>query len=528
VTPRYDVVVVGAGHNGLVAAAYLARSGRRVLIVERRDRVGGILANTEVSPGVTAPGIAHTVGRLRDSVIRDLRLGAHGFAPLAPDVRAFAPQADGPPLIFWADAGRTADGLRSASAHDADAYPPFDRRVRSLASFLAYVNAAVPPDVKSPSIADAIASLKLGKAFRDLGVRAGREATRALPMAIADYVRESFESDGVCGALAARALLYTSMGAWAAGSTATYLFDSAGNDGGAAGQTVLARGGTGALAEALAASARSFGAEVRTSEEVTAVLTEAGRAAGVRLSGGEEIPAAVVAAAVDPKRVLTTLVDPVVLGPTLVWRGRNIRTPGATAKVNLALSGVPRFAGASDDALRGRIVVAGGIDDLERSMDAAKYGRISEDPLLEATIPSLSDPTLAPDGQHVMSILFQAAPYALREGEWDTDGERLGDLAVKTLERFAPGLGELVTARQVITPLDLERDYGLSGGHVLHAEPGLDSFFAWRPLLGHARYRFAIPGLYLVGSGAHPAGGITGGPGANAARVIASDLKASA
>ena len=523
--PRYDVVVVGGGHNGLVAGAYLAKAGKRVLILERRDRVGGILANTEIAPGVTAPGIAHTVGRLRPSVVKDLKLASHGLELIDPEVRMYAPQADGSGITFWADADRTAAGLREVSEHDAEAYPRFDRQVRSLASFLAYVNAATLPDIKSPSIADAINGLKLGRAFKDLGTKPSREATRALPMAIADYVRESLENEAICGAIASRAVLYTSMGAWAAGSAAVFLFDSAGNDGGAAGQSTFARGGSGALAEALASAARAFGAEVRTGADVARITCTDGRATGVRLADGEEIEARVVAANADPKQVLTKLVDPVLLGPTLVWRGRNIRTPGATAKVNLALSGVPQFNGASEDQLRGRIVISPGIDELERAMDAYKYGRVAEEPFLEATIPTLDDPSLAPEGTHVMSVLFQAAPYALREGDWATERERLGDIAVKTLERFAPGLGELVTARHVITPLDFERDYGLSGGHVLHGEPGLDNFFAWRPLLGYARYRFAVPGLYLVGSGAHPGGGVTGGPGANAARVISSDLK---
>jgi phytoene dehydrogenase-like protein len=521
----YDVVVVGGGHNGLVAGAYLAKGGKRVLILERSPRVGGILANTEIAPGIIAPGISHTVGRLRSSVIADLKLAAHGLELIEPDVRLFAPQPDGTGITFWADAARTAEGLDEISERDAESYPVFDKQVRSLASFLAQVNAATPPDIKSPSLADALNGLKLGRAFKDLGTKASREATRALPMAIADYVRESFEHDGVCGALATRAVLFTSMGAWAAGSAAVFLNDSAGNDGGAAGQSTLARGGSGALADALSAAAQAFGAEVRTGADVIRITTRDGRATGVRLASGEEVTARVVAASADPKKVLTKLVDPVVLGPTLIWRGRNIRTRGATAKVNLALSGVPQFNGATEEQLKGRIAISTGIDYLERSMDPVKYGRIADDPFLEATIPTLSDPSLAPEGTHVMSVLFQAAPYALRESDWDSERERLGDIAVKTLEKHAPGLGELVTARQVITPLDLERDHGLSGGHVLHQEPGLESFFAWKPLLGHARYRFAIPGLYLVGSGAHPGGGVTGGPGANAARVIASDLK---
>ena len=243
------------------------------------------------------------------------------------------------------------------------------------------------------------------------------------------------------------------------------------------------------------------------------------------MGSGEEIAARAVASSADPKHTLLGLVDPEELGPTLVWRTSNIRTPGATSKVNLVLGGIPRFNGAEPERLRGRIVMATGIDHLERGADAAKYGHASPEPCLEATIPSLVDPTLASDGHHVMSVVVQWTPHRLREADWDREREGLGDLVLKTLERFAPGVSSLVLDRQVLTPMDLERDYGLTEGHLLHGEPGLDQFFAWRPLLGFARYRMPIPGLYLCGSGAHPGGGITGAPGANAARVIGSDLE---
>jgi phytoene dehydrogenase-like protein len=220
---------------------------------------------------------------------------------------------------------------------------------------------------------------------------------------------------------------------------------------------------------------------------------------------------------------MTSLLDPVVIGPHLRWRAENIRTPGCTAKVNLALSGLPKFHGAADkQALQGRIVVAPSIDYIEKAYDSAKYGEVSREPMIEATIPTLTDTSLAPDGTHVMSMIVQWAPYALREGDWDAEGDQLADVVVKTMEQYAPGLGDLVTARQVLTPVDLEKDFGLTQGHVLHAEPALDSFFAWRPLLGHARYRFGVDGLWLCGSGAHPGGGITGAPGANAAREFLS------
>ncbi len=520
----HDVIVVGGGHNGLVAGAYLAKARKRVLLLERAAEVGGILRNTEVAPGFTAPGIAHTVGRLRAAVIEDLGLARHGFEPIDPGVRVVAPQPDGGAIAFWGDAGRTAEEVRVFSAKDADAYPVFDRKVRAIASFLAYVMAAIPPDVKSPSLADAIAGLRLGKAFRALGAKTGREAIRALPMAVADLVGEAFESEAVRGPLATRGVLYTNVGPWAAGTAAVLLTDSAGNDGGAPGQSIFATGGTGALAAALRRAAESFGAEIRTGVEVTEILVRDGRAAGVRTSDGAAIESPVVVSAADPKRTLR-LVDPEVLGPQMIWRAENIRQPGATAKVNLALGGLPAFSGASEEQLRGRIVIGPSIDHVERASDAAKYGRFAEEPWLEVTIPTLLDPSLAPEGKHVMSALVQSAPRHLRGSDWVTERERLGDAAVKTLERYAPGLGELVEARQVITPEDLENDYALTGGHVYHAEPGLDQFFAWRPMNGHARYRFVLDGLYLAGSGAHPGGGVTAGPGANAARAILQDLR---
>jgi len=266
---------------------------------------------------------------------------------------------------------------------------------------------------------------------------------------------------------------------------------------------------------------------------VRAISSKDGRVGGVVLASGEEIAAAAVVSGLDPKRTLTTLCDPVAIGPSMLWRAGNIRTPGVVSKVNLVLNGLPRFTAANGDddtLLRGRIVVAPGIDAIERAFDASKYGRSSESLVLEATIPSLVDPSLvagAPDGTHVMSVIAQYTPYALRDGSWDDDGGRdgVGDAVIATLETYAPGIGDLVREREVLTPLDLEREYGLTGGHPLHAEPGLDQFFLWRPLLGHARYRLPLDGLYLCGSGAHPGGGVTGQPGQNAAREILADLK---
>ena len=527
---RYDAIVIGGGHNGLVAAAYLGKAGLRTVVLERRPTVGGAAATSELAPGARVPTLAHTVGRLRPSVVRDLDLKRHGLSLVGPEVRAFAPGLDGDGIALWTDIARTVKGLRARSVADSEAFASFDGLVRSLSGFLGDIAGKTPPDIESPGLGDTLAALQLGRTFRGLGRDHGRTITRVLPMAIADFVAESFQTDALQAALAWRGIQYTAMGPWSAGTTAVLLADSAGNDGGAAGQTVFARGGPGALSTALEAAAREAGVVIRTSADVTDITSHDGRATGVVVAGGEELTARAVVTGIDPKRALTALADPVAIGPSLLWRAANIRTPGTVAKVNLVLSGLPTFPAAAGDArlLRGRILIAPGIDAMERAHDAAKYGRYSDPPMMEATIPSLVDPSLvdgAAPGTHVMSVIVQATPYTLRDGGWDEARDAFGDLVVKTLDDYAPGLAGLVTARQVLTPLDLERDYGLTGGHPMHGEHGLDQFFLWRPLLGHARYRMGLMGLYLAGAGAHPGGGVTGQNGQNAAREIVADLR---
>ncbi len=525
---RYDAIVVGAGHNGLVTASYLAKAGLRTLVLERRSLPGGLLATEEVAPGVRAPVAADCVGGLRDDVARDLGLASHGFRAVEPEVAAFAPSADGPGLTLWRDPVRTATELRTrAQPRDAEAFVAFDRRIRSLGAFLARVQATEPPDLASPSLSDATGGLTLLNGLRHLGRQQVREALRVLPMSVADLVGEAVDDEALRGVLGARGVRYTAMGPRSAGTALNFLWDSA-SGGGAAGRTVFARGGPDALAEALAAAARSSGATIRCDADVAAIRTGGGAVEGVALASGEEIDARIVASSADPKQTLLHLVDPTEVGPTLGWRVENIRTPGVVAKVTLVLEGLPAIGGLEDpERLHGRIVVAPSLGDLERAFDESKYGRISESPYLEATIPTLSDPGLAPEGIHVIAALFQYAPRQLRDADWDEAArDRVGDAAVRTLEAYAPGLSDRIVARHVVTPADLERDYGLSGGHPMHGELALDQVFAWRPLLGQARYRLGdIRGLYLCGAGAHPGGGITGGPGRNAARAILADAR---
>lgn len=531
---RWDAVVVGAGHNGLVCATYLAGAGLRTLLLEQRQGVGGSVGTSEIAPSARVPTLAHTVGRLAAVVSRELGLAARGLRLVQPAAAVTAVGGDGPAITLWSDPARTAAALSVVSERDSAAWSSFDTEVRALASTLWRLLLMTPPDSGRVDADTLRSGLRFGWRYRRLEGRHAREFTRVLPQSVADYLEDRLESDALRAAVATRAMRYTAMGPRMAGTATVLLTDSAGNSGGAAGETVYARGGPGALAMALERAARDAGVTIRTGAHVVAIRDDQGVTNGVALAGGEEIPARVVVSGLGPRSTLQGLVDPETLGPDLGWEVDNLRDRGVTAKVNLALSGLPVFSGLDgEDAamrLRGRIVVAPSMAYLDRAADASKYGRMSEAPWLEATIPSLVDPLLV-DGaeaggvRHVMSVIVQSAPYGLRDADWDSQREALGDLVIRILDDAAPGFAALVAARQVLTPLDLERDYGLCGGHPLHLEPGLDQWFAWRPLLGYARYRLPVRGLYLCGSGAHPGGGVTGLPGRAAARAVLADLK---
>jgi phytoene dehydrogenase-like protein len=544
----YDAIVIGGGHNGLACAAYLARDGLRVLVLERSERSGGMAATSEILPGVRVPTLAHTVGRLRPRLARELRLREHGLALLGPEVRAFAPQLDGAPgITLWDDIGRTVRELTELASRgvlplrDAATYADADRQLLALGAGLGALMGRVPPDIGNPSLADALAGVLSGLEAGSRAHAEGGGLLRVLPMAAADLVGEWFQSDGLRAMIAARGVQYTAFGPLMPGTAQVLVTDAAGHGGGIAGQSVMARGGPGALAAALAAAIEAAGGELRLGAEVVRVTRTGDRATGVVLASGDEIGAPVVVSGLDPKRTLLDLLEPEALGPRLSWRAANIRSSGATAKVNFALAGLPAFEslaglGEREQAarLRGRMVFAPTMDWLERATRAARHGRLPEAPYMEATIPTLLDRSLLGDGrsgraagvEQVMSVLVQAAPYGLRDAGWDERRGELGDLVLATLERFAPGIGDLVVERQVITPLDIEREWGVSGGHPMHAEVGLDQWFAWRPLHGFGRYRMPLSGMYLCGSGAHPGGGITGAPGMLAAQEVLADWSA--
>ena len=523
---RFDIIVIGAGTNGLVAACYLANAGLKTLVLERRQTVGGIAVTEEIAPGFRCPTVAHSTGPLLPEVLKDLKLADHGLELIKPTVQLTALNPDGPPISVYEDAQRTAAEIKQHSTHDASSYPEFAESFSRIGKVLAPLLRMTPPSIDSPSPVDVWDLAKLGLAFRGLGRKDAFRLLRWGPMAVADLVAEWFDTELLRAAIAARGIYCSFAGPWSAG-TSTGLLWQAALSGSPVSSAVLVKGGVGNITQALAKAATAAGAEVRTSSEVARIRVHENRATTLELRNGDELQTRAVVSTTDPKTTFLQLIDPVDLEPTFFSKMRNYRTVGSAAKVNLALSALPRFNGISDAAaqLTGRIHVGSDIDYLERAFDAAKYGDYSPYPHLDITIPSLSDDSLAPDGAHVISIHVQFAPYKLKGGDWNSRREEFGDNVVKTLSAYAPNLSGLVVGRKVITPIDLEDTYGLGGGHIMHGEQTLDQFFTFRPLIGWAQYRTPIRGLYLCGAGTHPGGGVTGGPGMNGSREILKDLK---
>jgi phytoene dehydrogenase-like protein len=526
--PTHDIIIIGAGHNGLVTAGYLAKAGLKPLVLERREVAGGACVTEEFHPGFRASTLAHTTGPLSTQVIKDLQLGRHAIEFIRPTVRVFAPRRDRWSICIYEDAKRTAEELTPVSAKDAQNYPDFISTFAHIGRALSPLLRMTPPDIDKLSKGEMWGLGKLGLAIRGLGKKDEYRLLRYGPMAVADLAAEWFETEALRAIVAARGIFGAFAGPWSAGTSAALLLQAATDEHAIAPATFI-KGGMGALSQTLVKIATESGAQIRTNAEVASVSVKDGKAAGVVLTTGEEIAARAVISNADPRTTFLKLIDPVEFDPSFLNKIRNYRAQGTVAKVHLALSKLPQFTsltnGDENEKLSGRIHIGPDIDYLERAFDAAKYGDMSPQPYLDITIPSLTDQTLAPAGAHVMSIHAQFAPYHLKDGDWNSRREELGDTVVNTLSDYLPGLKESTIARKVITPLDLEETYGLSGGHIHHGEMSVDQLFAFRPLIGWARYRTPIEGLYLCGAGTHPGGGVTGTPGANASREILKVLK---
>ena len=522
-----DTIIIGGGHNALVAAFYLAKGGRRPVVLERRPVVGGAATSEEFAPGYRAATLAHTLGPLRPSIVRDMELERRGVRFIHPDPRLIAVGQDGRAMVFSTDPARTADAIRPFSAKDAARYPEFCQVMARVGGFLAELIDLTPPSIDSPSAGELWELLKTGRRFRALGKKESFSLLRWGPMAVADLVAEWFETDLLQAAVAARGIHGTAMGPWSAGTGAVLLLAAA-IDPLPGGSSVSAVGGPGAVTRAMADAAREAGAEIRTGVEVREVIVKDGAVAGVVLADGAELTASTVVSGADPRRTFLRLIDPIELEPGFLTRIRNYRMNGTVAKVNVALRGLPAFRGLEGDKaanLRGRVHIGPGIDYLERAFDASKYGEMSAAPYLDIAFPSIADPSMAPDGRHVMSVHVQYAPFSRRAGSWEGQEDAIADGVMRTIETYAPGITSLVEHRQVFTPLALQQVFGLTGGHIHHGELALDQLFTMRPTLGWADYRTPITGLYLCGSGTHPGNGLTGASGRNAAREILSASK---
>jgi phytoene dehydrogenase-like protein len=539
------VVIVGAGHNGLTAAFYLAKAGLAPLVLEQSATVGGGVITSEIHPGFRCPTLAHHVS-IRADIAGDMQLERHGLAWLEPRVESFAPALEGAPVVVYGDTRRTADALRALHPKDAEAYPAYRAAMAAVSGTLASLVAAPAPDVNDLDGRTLWNLLKVGRRFRALGKRDAYRLLRWGPMPIADLASEWFASDVLRAMIAAPAISGTMFGPRSAGSGLVLLLQEAAAR--LAGPSRPVRGGPGALTAAMAAAARAAGAEIQTSVRAEQILAADQRVTGV-VAGGREIAADAVVSAVDPKTTFLALVDPVHLSPDFLSKVQGYRAAGTLAKINLALSALPQFRGAASalapgasadreagrhvrsgapdaEVLSGRIHLGPSLDYLERAFDHAKYGELSEEPWLDVAIPSILDSDLAPGGAHVMSVYVHYAPYRLRGREWTAVSQLLLDRCLAIVDRFAPGIARLVVGAQVITPAELEARYGFHGGHPFHGELALDQLLSLRPVPGAGRYRSPLRGLYLCGAGTHPGGFMSGGSGKLAAREIVKDLHA--
>ena len=507
---RYDCAVIGGGHNGLVCATLLARGGRSVVVLEANPVLGGAAATREFSPGFRVSACAHVLHMMPADLRRELRLESHGFATAAVRMPSTALAQDGAPLAL--------DPADSATA-DSAAYGRFDARLRRLAAALAPMLDRVPPRLGTRRWSEVAPLLRLGWRVRRLGTRDMRELLRIAGMNVYDLLEENLESAALKGALGLDAVLGTNYGPRSPGTVLTLLHRLAAQ--GMAGADGLSqpKGGMGGLCAALAHAASAAGATIRTSAPVARIEVDGDRASGVVLEDGERIAAGAVICSADPKTTFLRLLGARHLDAGFARRVAHVRSQGLAAKLHLALDRVPEFAGVSPGRVAGRLLIAPSLSRIEQAYDHAKYGEYSSSPVMEITVPTVNDPELAPAGAHVLSAVVQYAPYSLRAG-WEQERARFADLAIDTIARYAPGLRRSIVASELLTPLDIEREFRISGGHWHHGELAFDQFWMVRPVPGAAQHRTPVAGLFLCGAGCHPGGGVIGIAGRNAAAQV--------
>jgi phytoene dehydrogenase-like protein len=523
---RYHAIVIGGGHNGLTTAAYLARAGRKVLVLERRHVVGGAAVTEEVFPGFRFSVCSYVVSLLRPEIIRELDLPRHGLEILPLD-GTFTPMPDGDYLWRVNDHGKTRREIARHSKLDAEAYDEYGKAMVEMARFVKPILNMTPPDPLSLNPRDLGRLLFLGKRFRALAEQDRVNQLQLLTMSAADFLDQWFETDVLKATMSASGIIGTFLGVRSPGTAYVLLHHYMGEIDGAFRSWGFSRGGTGAISNAIAGAAREAGAEIRTSASVARILTREGRATGVVLANGDELEADLVISSVDPHLTFEKFLDPADLPADFLDEVARFRFRGSSGKVNLALDALPDFRCLPGPGahLRGAISVSPSVDYMERAYDQAKYGEFSRRPYIDTVIPTLTDPSVAPPGKHVLSCFVQYAPYKLARGTWDDQREAFGDAVVDTLAEYAPNIRNIILHRQVLTPLDLEREFGLTEGNIFQGELTLEQLFFLRPAPGWAKYTTPLRNLWMCGSATHPGGGIMGAPGRNAALRILGQTK---
>ena len=520
----YDAIVIGGGHNGLTNAAYLAKAGLRTLVLERRHLVGGAAITEELRPGYWFTTFSYALSLIRPDIIHELELTKHGFMPILMPT-TFCPMENGDYLLLGQDHGENHQEIARHSKHDADAYDAFNHDVLKVCQAIKPLLDAAPPDIFSDDPEELIALAALGSRFKKLPKKVLHDAVRLLTGSAADFLDDYFESDILKGYMASSSIIGTKVGPYSQGSGLVLLYHLLGEHDGEFGAWAFHKRGNGGFTQLLARAAESFGVEIRLESPVEKVITSGGRATGVALADGQEFHAPIVVSALDPRRTFLELVNPRELPADLVETITRFRFQGTSAKVNFALDDLPRYPALGDrtDQYRGFTNIGPSMEYLERAFDDAKYGAFSRRPYLDCAIQSTVDPDMAPPGKAVMSCFVQYAPYHLKESDWDTQREPLGDTVQATLESFFPGFGDLVLQREVRTPLDIERTVGLSEGNIFAGEFLAPQMYFFRPAPGWSQYRTPIDGYYQCGSGTHPGGCVMGAPGKLAATRILKD-----